>query len=237
MVVSIHQPEFFPWIPFFDKIDLSDQFVLLDNVQFEKNYFQNRFKMRDGKGGFQLVTLPVESGEHSELIFEKKIDQKNSRLTGKLLKNIQYAYSRSDYFNLYYNDFAKIIQSSNKLSDINVSIIKYICNKLAINTKIHLASEMNDNLSLKSSELLLSLCKKLNSTVYISGKMGFHYLDENIFLENNIKIFYHSYNFIEYKQSLETTFIPYLSIIDLLFNHGENSLDIIRKGRELKIEQ
>lgn len=233
MMVSIHQPEFFPWVSFFDKVDCSDIFVLLDSVQFEKNYFQNRCKIRDSKGSFQIITIPVLHGEHELSIAKKEIVITNERLLNKMLKTIQSMYAKAPFFKIYFTKIEEIIRSFKYLGDLNSEIIYFICEVIGIKTKLIRSTELSLQENLKSTELLLEICKKENASSYLSGKMGVNYLNDRLFLEQNIKVIYHDYNFCNYPQLLEKKFIPYLSSLDLLFNCGDDSLKYIRDGHKL----
>lgn len=235
MIVSIHQPEFFPWVSFFDKVDYSDTFVLLDSVQFEKNYFQNRCKVRDSKGSFQIITLPVLHGEHELNIAKKEIVTSNERLLNKMLKTIQSMYAKTPFYKLYYSKIEEIIRSFKYLGDLNSEIIYFICGVMGIKTKLVRSTVLSLDENLKSTELLLEICKKEKATSYLSGKMGINYLDDKLFVEKGVKVIYHDYNFSPYPQLLEKEFIPCLSSLDLLFNCGNDSLKYIREGRTINL--
>lgn len=172
MIVSIHQPNFFPWYPFFQKMEQSDVFVILQNCQYEKNGFQNRFN-KDNK----WHTMSTKSGLVS--IFEKEyINHK------KDWEKIKINLKDYDFLDLFDDCF------SNSLSDTNTNIIKKIANILKINSKI----ELDFPTELKGTDRLVEICKKNDATLYISGISGKKYLEKNKFELSGIKLKYQDEN-------------------------------------------
>lgn len=148
MTISIHQPNFFPWYPFFQKIELADKFVILQNCQFEKNNFQNRFN-KDGK----WYTMSVNKG--LEPIIEKK-----------------YVFFQRDWMNIKKGlpKYRKILDLfddclSENLSETNSNVILKIVDLLKIDTEIIFDYPTN----LKSTERLVDISIKNNATTYLSG--------------------------------------------------------------------
>jgi len=168
MILSIHQPNFIPWILFFDKIRDSDVFVLLGNCQFEKNGFQNRFNINNN-----WMTMPV-TKKTSSIRDKRYIDPEyNWNKIKKSLKNIG-VLSELDKF------------MSDNLFQTNSEIIKYICGKLSIKTKIEEDFPTNKT----GSERLLEICEHFGADKYLSGPSGRKYLDESIFSKKNIEVEY-----------------------------------------------
>jgi hypothetical protein len=168
MIVSIHQPNFIPWIPFFEKIRESDVFVLLGNCQFEKNGFQNRFDINES-----WITMPVNK-KTSSIRDKKYIDPEyNWNKIKKTLKNIKFL-----------DDLDKFI--GDNLFETNSEIIKYICKKLSIEVKLEEDFPTNKT----GSERLLEICEHFGAKKYLSGPSGRKYLDEFIFKEKNIDVIY-----------------------------------------------
>lgn len=169
IVVSIHQPNFMPWLPFFDKIEKSDIFVILGHCQFEKNNFQNRFKIED-----QWQTLRVKKG--NKPIIEK--EYVNAAEDWEIIKR------KSPQYKTILDRMDCCI--SNDLLDTNTKIIKFICDELNIKTKI----VTDYSTDFQKSERLYDLCKYYSATHYLSGPSGKNYLDENIFKKSDIGIIY-----------------------------------------------
>lgn len=169
MIVTIHQPNFVPWYPYFQKIEQADVFVLLGNCQFEKNGYQNRFYLKD-----KWNTLSVKKG--LELINKKYyIDPIKdwSKIKDRLF---EYRSTLSEMDNLI----------TNNLYETNKNIILHLMDKLNIKTPL-----VEDYpTSLNSTERLVDLCKKHNATTYLAGQGGKEYLNESLFEKENIKVIY-----------------------------------------------
>lgn len=175
MKVTIHQPEHFPYIGFFKKMNEADVFVILDNVKFKKNDFQNRNRFINRSGNEEWFTVPVEKDANSKLINEVKVS-KDPIWRSKIIK--QHLHNK-------YN-VAEIYEDSELLIDINMKSIEWCRNKWKIQTPMIKASSLKASGS--KSELLLSICKEVGATTYISGKGGIDYLDKKLFDDANINV-------------------------------------------------
>lgn len=174
MVITTHQPEHFPYMGFFDKMKSADLFIILDNVNYRKNYFQNRNKLLNNNQVEEWFSVQVESGATSKHIKDVEVVDGiwRKKVIRKLKQNLGV-----DLTHIYSHD---------KLIDINMSSIEYCREKLNINTPIVYASELNVTGS--KSELLANLVKSLDGTTYLSGPSGKDYLDTKYF--NGIDIEY-----------------------------------------------
>lgn len=223
--ISIHQPEHLPWLGFIHKVMSVDEFVLLDNVQFEKNYFQNRNKIRTDKG-WQWITVPVKKFQHNQKINEIEISY-DHEWQSKNINRIKQHYAKARYFNEYFPEFEKIYRTKFKLlRDLNIELIKFLLDKFGIHTKLYISSELLDNVGQGGTEVNLNISKRLNADIYLSGPFGKNYLDISKFEKENIKVEFQDFKHPIYKQVYEP-FIPNMSSIDLLFNYGPKSLSIL----------
>lgn len=223
-IISIHQPVYLPWLGFIDKLASSDVFVFLDDVQYEKNGYQNRNKIKTESGEMWL-TIPI-TGKSNTLLKNMKIDN-SSRWKEKHAKSIVQNYSRAKFFNKYWIGMEKFYQKTyENLIDFNMEIILFLMKKFNIKTKILFSSELE--ITKKGSERILDICKSLNAEEYISGIGGKNYLKVDDFKKNNIKIKFQKFKHPIYNQIFKS-FIPNLASIDLLFNEGENSINIINQ--------
>lgn len=221
-MIAIHQPNYIPWAGYFYKILSSDSFVFLDDVQYTKNSFINRNRIK-GPQGEQWLTIPVKASIENE-IREVKFAKNNWAI--KHIKTLEACYGKSRYYKHYKDEFDEILLTPfENLSELNISIIKKICEWLNINVNFYLSSELN--IEGKSDERLIEIMKKLNGKNYLSGSGGSKYQDENKFLQEGIQVIYYQYKVPIYEQ-LWGEFIPGLSILDLIFNEGENSLEILK---------
>ena len=231
-IICIHQPTFLPWIGWFDLIDQADELILLDDVKFSKQSWQQRNNIISKKG-LELITIPViKPPLNKNKINQKNIFQNNFYI--KHLKSIEMNYSKSKYFNLYFDEFSKIYTegyNSKKLSIFLIKMLKWLFAIMEIKTNIILSSQIE--YSGNKSAMLVSLCKNRKVNKYISTSGATKYLNQdlNLFNTNNIEVFIHKYLHPTYKQ-LSEEFISHASVIDLLFNEGPASRLIIKSGRE-----
>ena len=227
MKIAISQPTFLPWQGYFALIYYVDEFIFLDNVQFDKRSWQQRnyIKLDDKK---KIFTIPVISKNKSDQkINEVKIDYKNFKVE-KFLMLIKHSYKKSSYFELYYEKIEKILKKNSLyLSKINQDLIIDISSMLNIKTKFYNASLMQLSNELKETDLLREICKKKKCTQYISTYGAAYMGDMSKFAETNIKINYFEYENRKYNQ-MGDEFVSNLTILDLIFNEGPNSLEIIR---------
>lgn len=215
-IVTIHQPYFMPWLGFFDKMALADCFVILDDVQFEKNSYLNRNKIKTPNGSIWL-TIPTK-GHLNQKINEVLIDEsKNWREDH--LKTIYFNYKKAKNFAKIYPKLEKIYQiKETNLAKFNLLTIKFLTNELKIKkTKFYLTSQMN--LHEKGSKLLLEITRKLKGEIYLSGPMGKDYLNEDLFRDSDIEVIYQVFKAPKYQQ-LWGKFVPNLSALDYLLCDG-----------------
>lgn len=227
MICTVHQPNYLPYLGFFEKALQSDLFILYDTTQFKKNDWQNRNRICTPEG-WQWITIPI-IHSFGQKIFEVKID-----ISKKPLKNnwskIQTVYGKAPYFKKYSEIFEKIYKSNYEyVSDLNCDIIYSIKSILGLETKFVKSSEL-DPLETKSTLALIDLCKIVNADTYISGSEGKNYLEADLFKEAGIELKFQNYKHPEYKQFNNNIFQPYMSIIDLLFNCGKDSIDILKRA-------
>ena len=229
--VAIHQPNFLPWVGYFHKISLVDSFVFFDDVQFPRGKsFGNRVKIKTNNGSLWL-TVPVLS--KSDLVdFNEILINNTFPWQRKIMKTIELSYKKAKFFDEYHDGFSAILMSDyEKLTDLNVALIRYLSDMLGLNITFHISSEITCYAGLKTEEKILGILKHLEATVYVSGSGAgsARYIDEERFRSENIKIEWQKFRSPVYPQ-LWGLFIPDLSIIDLLFNCGDESLEILRNS-------
>lgn len=225
MVIGIHQPNFLPWLGFFYKLLSSDFFVFLDIVQFTKNSFINRTRVRAGQNELWL-TIPVRTGgRFKQAICEVEISNTND-WRKKHLGTLQGCYGRAPFFRETFEQIKGIYYQRDwtNLCEFNIALIEWIMRELKIEKKAVRASVLQ--VSGKSTELLINLVKKLDGTVYLSGHGGRKYQDEEMFRAQSVQLEYYNFKHPVYTQ-LHGSFIPNLSILDLLFSYGPDTKKII----------
>ena len=224
MILTAHQPVYLPWLGLFHKIALSDTFVHFDQVQYLPKDYMNRNKIKTTSGPIWLTVPVMRKGyrdlKTSEIQINNSMDWQK-----KHLKSIIFNYKNSTFFEKYIPYFEEVYSKKwNYLTELNESMLKWFLKQLGINIKFEKASDYN--FEGVKSELVLNMTKKLNATHYIFGSLGKDYANENEFLNSGVKPIFQNYNHPSYSQ-LHGDFIPNLSILDLLFNSGPNSLEII----------
>lgn len=227
-ILSVHQPQYLPWIGYFDKIARSDLFVVLDTVQYKHAEFQNRNKIRSPEG-WRWLSVPVQvKGRSRQNIRDVLIDNSLSWKHDHW-ESIRSCYGRSPYFEKYSLFFEKAYSVEwEKLADLNIHIIKYMLSELSISTPMKLESELATEFV--STDRIVELCRKLNADTYLSGVGGREYLEEEKFSKAGIKLVYQDFAHPAYKQQFmkdDPDFLPYMSAIDLLFNEGPRAREML----------
>jgi len=228
MKIGISQPTFLPWCGYIALIDHVDDFIFLDNVQFEKRSWHQRnyIKLNNKK---LLLTVPVFSkSKRFQKINETEIIY-NSDFISKHLNSLNHAYSKSKYFDKYFEDISKIYNQKEKLLvNLNIKLIKYFCEILEIKTKIDFSSNLAT--TKKGENLIIEICKKKKNLNYISTIGAKKYLkNENLFFDNNMNLSFYNFNQSNYNQ-IGQNFIENLSFIDLFFNLGKDSIRYLRSN-------
>jgi hypothetical protein len=229
--ITIHQPDFLPWLGFFNKVSLCDILVLGDHVQYEDGGFRNRNKIKTANGP-QWLTVPV-SNKFGTPINKVPISyaERNGRLWSDVhLKTLERSYSRSKYFDSVYSIIEGAYQKKYEfLADLNVELLKRVLEFLNLNIPIKRTSELNLNAS--KTESIVEICKTLKADSYVSGPGGKNYVDYPLIERSEITILFPKYEHPTYTQQyMKLGFLSHMSIIDLLFNEGPSSLSIIKSG-------
>ncbi len=221
-IVSIHQPHFLPWLGYFNKIQNSNLFIILDDVQFRKNYFQNRTQIKNTNAEPFWFTIPVNKASLETPINKITISEKHD--LKKNTKQLEGFYQKTPFFKEYFPELKEILEKKyTHLSVLNYDLLLWALKILTIETTLKHSSEILSNTIANPNDRLIALCKETNATHYIAGKGGKNYIDEQLFESNNIKIIWQEFDTlkIEYPQ-INGTFLPNLSFLDVLFNIGAN---------------
>ena len=227
-ILTAHQPVYLPWLGLFHKIALSDTYVFLDTVQHLKKDWNNRNKIKTAQGWTWLTVPVLTKGKFEQTLQEVKINNQID-WRRKHWQSIRLNYSKSPYFHRYADFFEVIYQKEwEYLNNLNEVIIRFLLNELRIKVNFTKASTQL-KLEGTKSDLVLDMCLKLNADIYIFGALGKDYAEVGKFNERGIKVIFQDYQHPEYNQQFGR-FEPYMSVIDLLFNHGDESLDILMSG-------
>ncbi len=206
----------------------ADVFVFLDDVQFKKNEWQNRNKIRTAQGS-QWITVPV-LHDFGQTIAEVHLDNKRNWRHDHL-RSITLNYSKAPYFSLYKDFITEVYETEwYSLSELNIFIIEKVISLLGIDTKVVRASEYA--ITQSKTERLIALCQNVSADTYLAGADGPTYMDMDAFAESGITVMTQAYEHPAYPQvfaaDIKGNFISHMCILDLLCNCGDESLQIIR---------
>jgi hypothetical protein len=218
--IAIHQPQYLPYLAFFHKIAHCDIFVVLDNVQFQKNGLQNRNKIKNSTG-WQWLTVPV-LHKRKQKIKATSINNK-SNWPRKHWQAIRTSYGRTPHFDWCKAELEPIYQQDwDCLAPLNMALTRIVCDLLGIKTPIIDASSLP--LQGKATDLLINICRTLGANKYLSGPGGRQYMDLEKFQRAGIDIKWQEFKFPVYKQPFPALdFIPNLSVVDTLCSCGQST--------------
>ncbi len=225
MIIGILQPGYLPWLGFFEQMYRSDVFVLYDDVQYDKEGWRNRNRIKTANG-VQWLTVPVfvRFSDHP-LITEIRINNEvNWRK--KHLASVKQSYGKAAFFEEYYELFEEAYSRDwNFLIDLDLYFIMKLAECLDMKEKKILRSS---DLPIKGEQIerLIHLCKHFGADTFYEGAAGRNYIDEKAFWKEGVRVEFQDYEHPIYSQ-LYGEFISHLSVIDLLFNHGGESLSIL----------
>jgi len=218
---------FMPWIGYFDIMARSDIFIVLDNVQYTTADWRNRNRIKIADS-ITWLTVPVHAREH----FEKKINEiridNDSPWKKKHLASLEHSYKRAAF----YDEIMHLLRGAygtdhTFLVDLNMDLMRCVRQYLSLDTRVMMSSEMAS--SGRSDERVLALCKEAGATHYLSGPSAKSYIRESAFEDAGVEIMWHDYSHPYYNQLWvkRQGFVSHLSVVDLMFNHGPESLDIL----------
>lgn len=225
MILTAHQPAYLPWLGYLHKIAISDEFVTLDKVQFEKNSFTNRNKIKTPNGAIWL-TIPVHLAGHTTKTIAETLIDNNTDWRANHWRSILLNYKKAPYFQKYSNFLEDMYRKEwGEISSICLYLLTYLLKELNIKTKILKQSSLKTRK--KKQDLILELCRKRKADKFVFGEMGKEYVDPKLFKKENIDIIFQKYKHPQYTQ-LWGNFVPNLSSLDSLLNIGpERTYDII----------
>ena len=226
MIVAVHQPQYLPWLGYFDKIRRADIFCYLDCVQYKKNDWQNRNRIKTSQG-WQWLTVPVRF-QFPEKICDVKIDQ-TVKWRKKHLQALMTNYRRAAFFEQYIDVFGQIYAADwDYLAGLNIHTIERLKAALGMDQKPAIQSSQLE-LREDPTDRLIDICKAVKADTYLSGQDGIKYMDLERFKENGLKVIIQDFEHPVYPQMFNE-FESHMSVVDLLFNCGPESLNIIRNS-------
>jgi WbqC-like protein family len=229
MRVTIHQPQFLPWLGYLDKIDQADVFIVLDTVQFKKNEWQNRNRIRTATG-WQWLTVPVlhHFGQRIDDVLINPTDAWKEQH----LRALNMHYARVPYRDHYLSELRELYAEPwVKLDDLNKAIIQWLLKAYGITTAVQSASDLTARE--EPTDRLIDLCRAVGATAYLAGPGADHYMDKPRFEASEIRLEMQAFTHPIYRQMYEP-FEPNLSALDLLLVQGPEALTTLRRARAMR---
>ena len=229
MIVAAHQPNFLPWLGYFDKMRKADVFVTVDHVQYERKGFQNRTRVKTAQGA-QWITVPVVQDSRDERVVEKHVDNSREgrfRWGRKMGLTLKYAYQSAPYYAEYAPALTEILEGRwDLLADLNHRLVDFCRDALQIRTPMVRSSDLK--ITGAKSEMVLNMCRQLGAKAYLSGNGASRaYLDVAAFERAGIEVLWQDFPHPRYEQRPPAgPFVEKLSVLDLLFNLGSKSAEL-----------
>ncbi len=228
MLCAIHQPQYLPWLGYFDKIAQADVFVFYDDTQFKKNEWQNRNRIKTAQG-WQWLTVPVRH-HFGQTIAETEINN-NVNWRHKHWQALLSNYRKAPFFEQYAEGFQKAYEREwTHLGELNMYFVERLCEWLGVQTRFVRSSELGGDKG-AATDALVHICQAVGANAYLSGAGGRDYVEAELFARAGISLTFQDYQHPVYPQ-LFGDFVSHLSIVDLLFNVGPDSLDVLRGRAE-----
>lgn len=219
MRVGIIQSNFIPWRGYFDFIDDCDLFIYHDDLQYTKNDWRNRNRIKTAQGPV-WVTVPVHYRQVSQKICDTGIDHSRD-WAERMINQIRASYMKAPFFKDYSEPFFGILSSGfDFISDLNVAVNRWIAEALGIKTELRMSRDYSPYGT--KTDRLIGILEKAGATRYLSGPSAKAYIEPEKFSKAGISLEYKSYEYIEYPQ-LHGGFEPNVTVLDLLFNCGPDA--------------
>jgi WbqC-like protein family len=224
--LAVHQPQYLPWLGYLAKWAAADLFVFLDTVQYEKNGWQNRNRIKTSDGA-RWLTVPVRARLGTR-ISDVAIDVEQP-WPARHLRVIEAAYGTAPYWSSTRDALARLYAEPwERLAPAAVASAEILARATGVTTPVRLASTITVE-DCDPTGRLVALCRAVGADTYLAGGHGARYMDGKRFAEAGIRVLYQAYSHPVYAQQ-HGDFVPFLSGLDLLLMHGDASLAILRRG-------
>lgn len=224
MRVAIHQPNYFPWMGYFNKIAKSDLFLLLDSVQLSDSGTGQRNRLLNKNGDISFITVSFNKKDYlNKKIFEIELNQ-NVDWQKRQYNFLWDTYHKFPFWNEVFQVISPIYQEKfYYLYDVNKNAIEIVCRLLEIKTPLIRTSALEYNKICSKSDLVLELCRSVGADTYLSGNGAKKYMKLDDFLKNGINVQYQTFSHpLYYQKYSKNETVVGLSILDVLFNCGIN---------------
>ena len=186
--LAVLQPGYLPWLGFFDQMRRADIFVYYDDVQYDKNGWRNRNRIKSPKGEPHWLTVPARVKSLGQRILETEIDNRQP-WAKKQTGTIRQFYSKAPFLKRYLPELEELLlgREWGLLFDLDAAVIELICSWLKLKREVWRSSELG--IEGERSERLLKICQRFGADRYLSGNAAREYLDVDLFARNSIEVF------------------------------------------------
>lgn len=231
MKAAIHQPQFIPYPGFFHKVSLSDTLVVMDDVQYDKR-FTNRNRIL-GPHGPMWLTIPINKAQKFARNMEVEVNN-SIPWRKEHWKKLTYFYKNAGWFDEYAPFFEEVYSKEyRRLLDLDMDLMLKVMEWLGMKAKVILESELK--ITGEGTQRLVDVCKAIGADCYVSGIGGRSYIDEGVFSANGVRLEYQRYLARPYHQRFSSSFVPDLSIVDMLFNLGPGTVDYVMPAEKVAL--
>lgn len=230
--LALLQPGYLPWAGFFDQILRSDVFLLYDDVQFDKNGWRNRNRIKTADGPRWLTVPVLTSGRSAQRILDVCIDNRVP-WARKHLGTIRQGYAHASHFEGCFSELEKVLRRNwVRLVDLDIALIEWLCEKLGLRKPDGRSSAVEGLDVEDPSGRIVDLCERFGARRYLTGDSARNYLNTDRFSEKNIEVVWQSYLHPRYHQQFDG-FVPFLSVLDLLLNEGPEARNVLKEAQRL----
>lgn len=227
----ISQPTFLPWLGWFDLADQSDVMIILDDVQFSKQSWQQRNRIRT-RNGLEFLSVPVKTaGRLGQRILDCELA--NQSFVDKMVKSLQANYAKAPFFADAIDELATTMETAvgtGRLVELNCALISWMAGRLGVAAPMIRASTLD--VGGQRGEHVAAICERMGADRYLSPAGAEDYLleDKGAFDRRGITVWLHVFEHPQYAQCF-APFIPYASALDVIFNVGPAASEVMRSGR------
>ncbi|MEO8699119.1 MAG: WbqC family protein [Kofleriaceae bacterium] len=227
MIVAAHQPSYLPWLGYLDKLAKSDVFVVMDDLQYEEQNFQNRNRLKLNHGA-HWVSVPLVRGAQTDRVCDKRIDNTGRggrhHWQSRTLRTLEVHYGRSAFFDRYAPALEDVyVRRWDSLVELDLHLLQLARDWLGITGPIIRSSSLG--LRGAKTDRIVDMCSKLGASVYLSGRGGsIGYLDVGQLARAGISTLWQQFAHPVYPQRYAGLgFISHLGFLDLLLNCGPDA--------------
>ncbi|HEY7862694.1 MAG TPA: WbqC family protein [Thermoanaerobaculia bacterium] len=218
MIVSVHQPHFLPWLGYLNKAVRSDVFVWLHDVQYRKNYFQNRTKIRGENGEALWLTLPVHARLSSRI---DEVTLADRAAPERLRRTVEQCYRKAPGFHECWPPIRDALaEETDSLEELDRRAFDAVLRLIGSPVRVVRVAELGVAAT-DPTDRLVAICRQLGASAYIAGRGGRNYLREESFAHAGIALVWQDFDpaALPYRQT-GPGFVPGLSVLDCLLNLG-----------------